>query len=219
MKTLKRILTLAVVTGVAALFVESAFADDIQPPPWRGQWSTTSQMWEFLNPLPNPLLPDGPAPGGMPPLPSTHIEVFPLGDWIALDPQSGRRGIWPLSGEMLVTVDNHNPPNDVKHMWVQVTWQDMVGLPATGPILSGFNPPPGTPLNKVGPVDLGLGWWETTYMWEIYPNPPDEFFILGGNILVDELVIDTWCIPEPSVVTLAGLGVLSLVWRQRASRA
>jgi hypothetical protein len=221
MKTLNRILTLAVVTGIAALFVKSAFADDIQPPWWRGLPGTTSQMWEFLQPA-NPALPDGPAPGGLPPWPSTKIEVFPLGSWTPFDPASGRLGVWPLSGEMWVTVDNYNLPNPVKYMWVQVTWQDMLGYPSTGPILTGFNPMYATPpgLTAVPPVDLGLGWYETTFMWEIRPNPLDEFFILGGNINVDQLVIDTWCIPEPSALALLGGGLLLLLtWRRRAVRS
>ena len=220
MKTLNRILTLAVATCIAALFVKSAFADDIQPPPWRGQQGTTSQMWEFLQPI-NPAPPDGPAPGGLPPLPSTHIQVYPVafGSWIPSD-QSGRQGIWPLSGEMWVTVDNYNLPNPVKYMWAQVTWQNMIGLPPTGPILGSFSPTYATPpgLTAVGPVSLGAGWYETTFMWEIRPNPQDEFFILSGNINVDELVIDTYCTPEPATFALAGLGVLLLAWRRRTVR-
>jgi hypothetical protein len=107
---------------------------------------------------------------------------------------------------MNVIVDNHPEPNPVKYMWVQVVWQDIPGLPHTGPELSGFNPLASTPLTAVGPVDLGFGWFETTYKWEIRPNPRDEFFILGGNINVDQLLIDTWCIPEPGTGLLTVLG-------------
>ena len=223
MKTLKRIVTSALLTGVVAGFVVSAVADDIQPPWWRGQYSTTSQFWEFLTPLPGPLPPDGSPPGGQPWLPSTQLTVYPDGAWLSSDPfGSGRIGIWPLSGRINVTVDNHNPPNNVKYMWVQLTWHNEELKPITGPILSGFNPMYATPpgLTIVPPVDLGFGWYETTFKWEIYPNPPDEFFVIGGNILVDELVIDTWCIPEPTTLSLFGGGLLLLLtWRRRALRA
>ena len=77
--------------------------------------------------------------------------------------------------------------------------------------------PPG--LTVVPAVDLGYGWYETTFKWEIRPNPPDEFFVIGGNILVDELVIDTWCIPEPTTLSLLGGGLVLLVtWHKRARR-
>ncbi|HOX56146.1 MAG TPA: hypothetical protein P5205_04720 [Candidatus Paceibacterota bacterium] len=221
MKVLRRILALGVLTGVAVGFVASAFADDIQPPWWRGQYSTTSQYWEFLTSEPGPLQPDGSPPGGQPWLLSTHLTVYPDGQWLPSDLfGSGRVGIWPLSGEMRVTVDNHNPPNEYKWMWVQLTWHDEELKPATGPILSGFNPmyDPVPGLITVPDEDLGFGWYETTFQWFIHPNPPDEFFVIGGNILVDELVIDTWCIPEPSLFALAGLGVLLLAWRRPAVR-
>ena len=74
-------------------------------------------------------------------------------------------------------------------------------------------------MTVVPAVDLGYGWYETTFKWEIRPNPPDEFFMIGGNILVDELVIDTWCIPEPTTLSLLGGGLVLLVtWRRRAVR-
>jgi len=64
-------------------------ADDVQPPSWRGQISTTSQMWEFQAPLQPPvtLLPDGPAPGGQPPLPSTNAWIAG-NDWLQSDPRT-----------------------------------------------------------------------------------------------------------------------------------
>ena len=71
----------------------------------------------------------------------------------------------------------------------------------------------------VGPVPLQNGWFETTYKWEIHPNPPDEFFVLSGNINVDQLIIDTWCIPEPSAGLLTVLGgglLLVLRWRRQS---
>jgi len=202
--------------------VVTATADDIQPPSWRGADRTTSQMWEFYANTPGvPILPDGPAPGGLPPLPSTHLIVYPLGDWIPYDPPSGREGIWPLSGEIRVTVDNF-PDLWEKTMWVQVTWQPQVGSPDAVPVFSGYEMPGydvTMPTLFGEAVPLGNGWYESTYQWFIHPNPPDEYFTIGGNINVDELVVDTICTPEPSTLILLGVGALALAigrWRKRA---
>src|SRR3990172_4827085 len=101
---------------LAVLFLAGtvALADDVQPPPWRGQWSTTFQYWEFFTPDPGQpdgpgVRPDGPGPliEGEPGepyiqpgyLPSTQLWVTPGPEmgWIPVDQNSGREGIWPLS--------------------------------------------------------------------------------------------------------------------------
>ena len=214
-----------IVLSVILFFVAplAASADDIQPPWWRGEWSTTSQVWEFLTnetgdwttyPVSGGLRPDGPAVGGNDPLPSTMLWIDPLSDWIQDDPLSGRLGIWPLSGIIDVIVDNHEPPNEFKWVWVQLTWRPQ----STGEEPEIYNldpaPPPGWEPKIVLQEDLGGGWYETTYEWRLYPNPAYEWFTIGGNIDVDQLVVDTWCIPEPGVLAIAGVAVLVL-WRRR----
>jgi len=186
--------------------------DDVQPPWWRGQPGTTSQFWLFNDPNPLGIRPDGSL--GQPFLPSTHINVQPISPWIQSDPNSGRFGIWPLSGRMDVTVDNYPINNPEKWMWVQVVWQPQPGLPNTGPILGGFNPPAGTPIEIV-PEQLPNGWFETTFKWKIYPNPIDESFIIEGNINVDQVIIDTWCVPEPTSMLLWTMGGLLVAWQRR----
>jgi len=122
---------------------------------------------------------------------------------------------------MSITVDNHNPPNEVKYVWVQVVWQPIPGLPPAGPVLSDFHPAASTPVTVVGPVVLDPfnNWFETTFKWEIRPNPPDESFLLRGNINVDQLLVDTWCIPEPGtgLLTVLGGGLLLVLRLRRQS--
>jgi len=212
--------TLVVCVALGMLFAGltvTAMADDVQPPWWRGQWSTTSQFWEFLTADTGPLQPDGSPTGGQPWLPSTKLTVYPIGDWIAYDSPSQREGIWPLSGTIDVIVDNHEPPNEWKWVWVQLTWRSQDGT--SEPEIYNLDPPADSsyPLHIVATADLGFDWYETTYEWRICPNPVDEAFTIGGNIDVDELVIDTWC-PEPSTFVLLGMGVLGLAiygWRRK----
>jgi hypothetical protein len=211
MKKLVVLIALVVLSSIA-------LADDIQPPWWRNQWSTTFQYWEFSTNANLNVKPDGPGPLDEGPpyvsgyLPSTEIILIEPGpgmDWIDID-SSGRQGIWPLSGIMDVIVDNHDPPNEWKIMWVQITWrpqdQGMV------PVIENLVPAPHQdyPVSIVEEELLADGWFETTFTWRISPNPVDEMFRISGSIDVDELVIDTWCIPEPATLMLLAFGGLLL---------
>ena len=201
---------------ILALLCGPVMGDDIHPPPWRGQYSTTSQVWEFSTSLQLNIPPDCAATGGQPPLASTMITrivpgPMPWDHW--LDIYNSRQGIWPLSGLMDVIVDNHKPPNWIKEVWVQITW--MPQTPGELPIFENLDPAPVKPPMLLDCVSLPNGWFHSTYYWEIRPNPPDEVFTITGTINVDELVIDTWCIPEPATMALAALGGCGLIFLRK----
>ncbi len=224
----KMTLTIVVVFLLGNLALASTIdppLNDEQPPYWRGQWSTTYQYWHFLTPDTGEpagagVTPDGPGPlvetnPGQPYdpgyLPSTMLWVYPAGDWIASDGPSNRVGIWPLSGYIDVIVDNHDPENEFKTVWLQVVWRPDAAGSGAEPIIDNLDPPARAdyqPRLIAPPVDLGSGWYENTYEWRIYPNPEAEKFTISGGIDIDQLIIDTWCVPEPATLLVLALGLI-----------
>ena len=76
----------------------------------------------------------------------------------------------------------------------------------------------GDPLDAIVENELqGDGWMHTTYYFEVEPNPDLEFIGLFFTdlIAVDQVVIDTICIPEPITISLLGLGGLVLIRRRK----
>jgi hypothetical protein len=199
----------ALVLLLAALSVCS-MADDLHPPYWRGLPGTTYAKWEFSTPDINPLPDEFVNPNGIP-----TTEVFPGHEW--LPEYGGRFGVWPLSGLIVVDIPNFPRPNPLKVVRVQVTWSSpsAYGEPDVDEILFGRT---GELIDRV-PVapDQGVQWWHDTYRLTIIPNPPREVIRIQGAIWVDELVIDTSCVPEPSsLAALCGsLGIFGLVLRRR----
>jgi len=165
---------------------------DIPPEQW-GDWLPSTMITE--------LVPD-----------EDHQEWIPLdgGDWFG----TNREGIWALSGHMDVMVDNFPDLNDWKIMWIQLTWHESVEN--AEPALLNFDPAYDTKEIVFETTEPLCGGWMVT-IWEVVieDNPPDESFRIQGDILVDQLVIDTWCMPEPATLALLGFGGLGVLLRRR----
>ena len=211
--------------AVLAMLSSAALAEDLQPPPWRGEISTTSQYWEFSEMQTNPIQPDGSPEGGQPWLPSTKLWVTPGPEmgWVSADEpfeyEPGKwvgYGVWELSGRIDVIVDNHDPkPENEKWIWVQVTWRPQDPGSGVEPVFLDLSPEPVNPPRLIEEILLGDLWRESTYAWELDWNPPDELFSIEGPINIDELVIDTWCVPEPATMSLLVLGACLPLLRRR----
>ncbi len=186
-----------------------AFADNVDIPPWHGATGSTFQEWDFETestlPIPNPDTFNNPYE----PPPSLHVNT--IYDWID--------GAWPL-GEIDVYLPNAqmNGPDTHKHIWIQLTWQaaekdDNLFL-ADQPLVS-VAPFDDMTMYRNDDKQVVAGWIHSTFEITIRPNPIEEWITIKGDILVDELVIDTICIPEPATIALLGLGGLALMRKRR----
>ncbi|MHC4912007.1 MAG: PEP-CTERM sorting domain-containing protein [Planctomycetota bacterium] len=172
-------------------------------PEWRGTERSTYQEWSFSNDSTTPVPDSSDNPGD--PL----LRVTPIGDWIP-DP-----GAWPLSGEIDVYIPNFDEPNPEKEIWLQLTWQpggDLTPFLPDEPVV-GVTPYTTMSMSR---QDTSLnGWTESWFVINLYPNPPAEWITIKGDIIVDHLVIDTRCVPEPATVALLGFGALVVFRRKR----
>jgi hypothetical protein len=200
-----------------ALLNAAVLAEDIYPPTWRGEPGTTWAEWEFLTNNPQPLPDQQYNPYG----PSATF-VYPGFDQAWEESWGGHQGVWPLSGVIYIDIPNLNQPNPYKDIWVQLTWatqnQTPFGneIPYVSENITGAQ---GTLIHEIalGPTGvqpsppLGDTWYHSTYLIHIEPNPAHEVIRISGGIMLDEVVIDTICIPEPAVCVMLALMLGSLL--------
>jgi len=197
------------------LTATSAFADDLYPPSWRGQPGTTYQAWEFStpNPITAPDVVNNPYG-----TPSAHAYPGTSQNWI--DQWGGRQGMWPLSGTIEITIPNNPVPNPYKDIWVQLTWAKQVQ--SSGPDVWEMNSGvhgtlvQQTALSLTGYPSPNNYWYQSVYLIRLQPNPSWETVKIDGTIVVDEVVIDTICAPEPSSLLVISFGLAGLAaWRRK----
>lgn len=206
-----RMRKLALAGLLLAFIVTPVLGDDNFPPPWdRANPRATYQRWEFdtsLNPTPPNFMIN---PFGVAAL---TVTPAPGDDWRNL--YDNRIGVWPLSGEILVDIPNApDQPDWTKKVWIQLTWE-----------LEGTILPDITVNGVVGQeietdileVYQGHEWFHTTWLVNLPNNPPSETVRIAGDLMVDELVIDTICVPAPGAVMLGviGIGMVGTYTRKR----
>lgn len=207
---MRRLLFLFVgVLAVGLIAPGVALGDDLNPPPWRGDPGSTFGKWEFSTNDPNPL----PEPGYLYPwgLPTTSVVPGLLQNW--MPEWEGRIGVWPLSGEIVTDIPNRPLPLPYKDIWIQLTWAQQA--PNTWPAVSELRF--GVPATLVQELPLPGGvWFHSTYLIHLEPNPDWERILITGAVNVDEMVIDTICVPEPTTLGLLVIGAIALFHRRRS---
>lgn len=210
--------------ALAILLPVTAYADDFNPPSWRGNPGTTIVQYEFFDDLTEGgTIPQGPYfpdydfvfnPYGDP---SIEIIPGPGAGWLPSVPGSQGEGWWNLSGDLWLDIPNRPETSPFKQIWIQLTWQEQA--PGNRPFVQ-VKPEGGEytqettiPLVETKIYDggvTGLDIYHTVFHLDIIPNPMSEIIHIFGGVNVDELVVDTWCVPEPMSMSLLGLGGLLL---------
>jgi len=205
----------------------SAFADiasyiDQSAPAWRYSANSTVQGWEFgtNSKFPAPDLINNPY--GEP-----SIMIAPTKPWFAT--WGGHQGVWHLSGVVLTDIANNPVENLYKLVQVQFVWasEDNVSIPCVtiSANLSDGSAVPETDIVLLSKTDTqleatqmpsaGQYWYHSAYLFKIIPNPAYESISVGSAIVIDGLVIDTICIPEPLTGCMLGIMSLALVRRRK----
>ena len=190
---------------VAFALTTSAFvslADDLFPPPWRGLPGSTWAQWEYSTPDPNPLPDAGFNPYGVPQT-QVYADYFPS--------LNGRQGVWSFSGEIWVDIPNRPEPWPWKDIQIQLTWEEQASGERPFVVTTAPEAINGTLVQEIALEGL---WKHSIYTIHLEPNPAWEQIKISGNIDVDQLVIDTICIPEPAALALLTLGGLILCRRR-----
>ena len=206
--------TISIVATAILVLCSVALADDLNPPSWRGQPDTTFQLWEFSTNT-QPAVPniDGNPYGD--PL-ALILGAFPKTRWLTTD--RGQQGVWVTEEWIQLEIPNteNTEPNSFKEIWLQMTFD--VGTDAF-PVV--FIVPDADPFTLepvfIAPDPVGT---YTYGIWDIIiePNPRFEsIYILPREctLYMDEIVVDTRCVPEPTTMVMMVLGGIALLIRRK----
>lgn len=197
-----------------------AIAHDLYPPDWRDSEGATFQHWTFSTDA-NPAAPE--VERNSYGDPTATITVGDLGiGWVDVDiPSYGSMsGVWDLgiSGTIDLYIPNRPTPGPYKDVWVQVTYLvEPFGQPEVNVVGAELICEPESQVVEELP---GFGQWICAVSkWRIYPNPDSEIVQItagGFGSVIDQIVVDTKCVPEPSaLVSLLAGAVGMLISRRR----
>ena len=208
----------ALATGVVtatllASFAATATADDLIPPPWnRGAPGTTYVHFDSWIDA-----------GGFYVGDSEYNPIdFAIGDApgsTVLPDYAGRTDVLEVLGgdPLVINIPNYPPDNPYKDIYLQLTWHfdGVSDVPYTDPME--------TSVALLDQIALGDDWYYERWHIRIEPNPPiEDIYIwpleLDGPLLLDQVVVDTRCVPEPSslaILAFAGLAIGVVIRRRR----
>ena len=193
-----------------------AQADYYNPPGWDNNPYFTHQSWQFDT-------------NANPSAPTTDNNPFGVAGYEAMGATwhgsfEGRSGVWQYDEMSWTDFEVPNEPVlPIKEVWFQATyWTDTGGQISEDSEI--FADPVGGVVTfaRVSREEIGGGWYHDTWMGTIIPQPSLEKFVIffDGTAYVDQVDIDTRCVPIPCTVLLLGSGLIGFVGiRRRKSGA
>lgn len=212
--------------GVLAL-AGTTIADDLYPPPWRGENRSIYQYWEFGADQ-RQLSPDGWnhfCPGLTPDQPTANLDS----NWVFHDDYAGtgRDGFEGNAADAVLRFDLPNCPDEepYKLIELQLLWAPgATAVPGIDVVAlkNGDN----VPFAEVGQIDtithaddplVPENFVMTVASFRIEPNPDWEQITMefSSADFIDQVVIDTISTPEPASLALLGVGGLAVLHRRR----
>jgi len=217
------------IATVMLMWAGVAQADDYWIPSWRGQSGTTWAVWDNWIDYPGPMPPDAAAsnPAGVaaPYAVADPASAFLMDSWTD-NLGENRWNVLHIIGddELMFYLDNYDRDWPEKLVRIQITYDSDHAWPVAFNVLAGYEGAVESfhiPANLVA-ITEPPGWVTAAYEFTIKPNPLWEEIYLkfdwGAGLpsaYVDQVVIDTWCIPEPATAVLFGLGVPALLRHKR----
>jgi hypothetical protein len=204
--------------GVANATLTGLATDKVEPA-WRGQANTTLQAWSFStgdNPAVLAVETVNENPFGTP---SAEVFVpdaptsFPLQTYWMSSNGNGHKGVWRIYSDDYLMLHIPNTqitnPDSYKEIWLQITYS--AGSIDRKPQIQTL--PAYASLEVIQSTTIDSLYYHDIFRITLKPNPTEEWIAIlprDCTIYIDELVVDTVCIPEPATMLILGLGVVLL---------
>ena len=204
---------------VVVLAVAPAFSHLVDlAPSWRGDDRTTYQNWTFDDSSSPVTLSN--AAGSA----SAEITVgeFGSGWWLdGLELGQETSGYWDIGGidgEIVLDIDNFQD-GEYKLISLQITYYEAIGGKPVIDMIPGATQYEEENWQEVIVDSDQLGVWKVWQStWMMMPNPSHEQIILIGDpsgTIIDQVIVDTICVPEPATLGLLMMGGLALLKKRK----